>query len=322
VSPAVAASLDPSRSYGVWWYGKERHISSQRRDIAPDGTPLYKKSRKSMPAPREEWVAIPVPDSGIPRDLVLAARNAIKENKKCSNAGQYFWELTGGIMRCSECGVAMATNRIPGREARYYRCTRRYGRGVKACSMGKNFRGETTEATVWNFISGILKDPERLRRGLNQMVAKEHSPSSLDAEKEEKQWTKKLSDIECQKDRLLDLYLDQGVEKERYEIKRLELERAAKTVQAELERIRNRQSRIRQLERDRDALLETYTRMVPTHIDGLSPEERHRIYKMMNLSLLGHRDGTLEISWAYDGGQSHRSNGEPTPPGSLRIPGR
>jgi hypothetical protein len=161
-----------------------------------------------------------------------------------------------------------------------------------------------------------------LRRGLNQMLAKEHSPSSLDAEKEEKQWTKKLSNIECQKDRLLDLYLDQGVEKERYEIKRLELERAAKTVQAELGRIRNRQSRIRQLERDRDALLETYTRMVPTHIDGLSPEERHRIYKMMNLSLLGHRDGSLEISWAYDGGQSHRSNGEPTPPGSSRIPGR
>jgi len=34
---------------------------------------------------------------------------------------------------------------------------------------------------------------------------------------------------------------------------------------------------------------------------------------MMNLSLLGHRDGSLEITWAYDGGQSHRSNGEPTP---------
>ena len=83
---------------------------------------------------------------------------------------------------------------------------------MKACSMGKNFRDESTEATVWDFISAILKDPERLRRGLNQMVAKD-SPSSLDAEKEEKQWTKKLSDIECQKDRLLDLYLDQGWKK-------------------------------------------------------------------------------------------------------------
>src|SRR5215207_86686 len=151
-------------------------------------------------------------------------------------------------MRCGECGVAMATNRIPGREARYCRSTRRYGRGVKACSMGKSFRGETTEAAVWDFISGILKDPGRLRRGLNEMLAREHSPSSLNAEKEERKWTKKLSDIECQKDRLLDLYLDRGVEKERYEVKRLELERTTKTVETELERIKNRQSRIRHLE--------------------------------------------------------------------------
>ncbi|QIN79958.1 hypothetical protein GBA65_17100 [Rubrobacter marinus] len=134
-----------------------------------NGEKSYPKVRNSVDVPREEWTGVPVPDSGILRDLVLAARNAIKENKKCSNAGRYFWELTGSVMRCGECGVAMGTNHITGRDARYYRCTRRYGRGVGACTMSKNFRAEKTEAAVWNFVSGVLKDPERLRAGLDEI---------------------------------------------------------------------------------------------------------------------------------------------------------
>ena len=50
VSPEVSSSLDPSRSYGVWWYGKRRHTSVQRRVTGPDGTPRYKRSRKSVPS--------------------------------------------------------------------------------------------------------------------------------------------------------------------------------------------------------------------------------------------------------------------------------
>jgi hypothetical protein len=37
--PEVASSLDPSRCYGVWWYGRERHVYAQRRGVAADGTP-------------------------------------------------------------------------------------------------------------------------------------------------------------------------------------------------------------------------------------------------------------------------------------------
>ena len=83
-----------------------------------------------------------------------------------------------------------------------------------------------------------------------------------------------------------------------------------------------RESHIKQLECDRDALLEAYARIVPAQLDILPPEKRHRIYKMMNVSVLGHRDSSLEITWAYDGGQSHRSNGEATLPGSCRTRGR
>ncbi len=100
-----------------------------------------------------------------------------------------------------------------------------------------------------------MKDPERLRQGLDEMLAREHSPSTCSVEEEKRKWLKKLSEIERQKDKLLDLYLNQEVEKERYEVKRRELEGAAETAEAELERIKNKESHIKQLECDRDTLL-------------------------------------------------------------------
>jgi hypothetical protein len=59
-------------------------------------SPIYKKS---MPAPREDWVAVPVPDAGIPKEWVFGAREAIKDNEWISSAGDRVWELTGGVMR-------------------------------------------------------------------------------------------------------------------------------------------------------------------------------------------------------------------------------
>jgi len=32
VSPEVASNLDSTQSYGVWWYGMERHFYAQRRE--------------------------------------------------------------------------------------------------------------------------------------------------------------------------------------------------------------------------------------------------------------------------------------------------
>ena len=123
--------------------------------------------------PWEEWIGVPVPDPGIPREWVLAARDAIKDNEKVSNCGRRFWELTGGVLRCAACGGAMATNYITPRKTGYYRCGRRYRLGAYACSQGKNFRADETEAVVWSFVSRVLKDPERLRRGMDEMLDRE-----------------------------------------------------------------------------------------------------------------------------------------------------
>ena len=62
--------------------------------------------------------------------------------------------------------------------------------------------------------------------------------------------------------------------------------------------VKNRQERIELLKRDRDEILNTYARMAPETLDVLSPEERHRLYRMLRLKVLINPDRSLEVNGA------------------------
>ena len=163
----------------------------------------------------------------------------------------------------------------------------------------------------------MLFRSERLRSGLDEMLNREKALSSRAPGEDEEQWIKKLSEREVQEERLLDLYLEGKLESDRYESRVMQLKRSRTTVQEELEHIRNRTTRIERLEQDRDALLNHYSRIAVEHLDKLEPEERNRIYKMLDLKVLAHGDGNLEVKWAL--GEVLCVNNEPLPPGSYRI---
>jgi hypothetical protein len=55
--------------------------------LAPTARVSNRNQHKSVARPEEEWVYVPVPDSGVPREWVDAARDAIRDNRKHSNAG-------------------------------------------------------------------------------------------------------------------------------------------------------------------------------------------------------------------------------------------
>jgi site-specific DNA recombinase len=106
VSPEVASRLDPDRRYGVWWYNRQRVKWSQVAEEGPEGRTYRKRGRYSI-KDKSEWIAVPVPDAGIPREEVEAAREAVLGNRPTSKAAGRFWELSGSIMRCAACGRAM-----------------------------------------------------------------------------------------------------------------------------------------------------------------------------------------------------------------------
>ena len=300
----------------MWWYGSERHIYTQRRDIAPDGTPSYKRAKKSQPAAREDKVAVPVPDAGIPKEWVLAAREAIKDNLWTSRAGDRVWERAGGVLQCAECGRVMSVNYIRAKDSGYYRCTGRYNGGLENhCSMSRTMRAEEVGARVWNFVSEILTNPSNLARGLERMIENERVRSTGE---DEVSWLRRIAEIDLRQERLLDLRLDGDITPEQFRARSTELKDAHAAAQDQLEAARSRLSRIRDLERSKDALVLHYAALVPQGLDELSLTERNQVYNMMNLRVFARPDDTLIADWGCNVSPLPRWSFENTTP-ALRF---
>jgi flagellar motility protein MotE (MotC chaperone) len=76
------------------------------------------------------------------------------------------------------------------------------------------------------------------------------------------------------------------------------LKEVRETAERELEALRDRQERIERLARDKDELLNCYARMAPKALEGFSPEERHRLYRLLRLKVVVSPNRSLEVSGA------------------------
>jgi site-specific DNA recombinase len=305
VTPEVGARLDPSKLYGIWWYNRTKAHAKQV-SVAKENGRTYKRQVTYTIRPRPEWIAVPVPDSGVPREWVDAAREAIRENRKCSNAGRRSWELSGGIVRCGTCGYAMvAHTTTPNNRSGmyfYYVCNTRYVKGHGGCSRAKHLSAEKLEHQVWEAVSNLLKQPERLRAGLDAMIEQERANMRGDPDRETEFWAEKLAEIQGKRERYQEMASDDLITFDELRARLTELDNVRKTAERELEALRNRKEHLDELERDRDALLESYALRTPEALDTLTPEERHQVYKMLRLKVVANADGTLEVSGAFKEG--------------------
>ncbi len=298
VSPDVAARLDPKKCYGIWYFNRRRYVSKQVSVNGSEGR-SYRRTTKVFDKPRSEWVAVPVPESGIPREWVDAAREAIKDNQRQSANGDRFWELSGGVLYCAECGCRMTVHASldsrNGRRYCYYRCPKRGRHGVqKVCSNGKHHRAAEAEAAVWDLVSGLLKDPERLRVGLDEMIEQERAGMRGDPDQEAASWLEKLSEVEQERRGYLRLAAKGHMTDEDLDEALAELEETRMTAEEELATIRGRKEVLEELERDRGALLESYAKMTPEALDALTPEEHRQVYGMLRLRVEVFADGRME----------------------------
>jgi site-specific DNA recombinase len=315
IAPQVAARLDPNDSYGIWWYNRTK---ANARQVALNGAngKEYKRQVKYAPRPRAEWIAVPVPDAGVPREWVDAARAAIEGNHKHSNAGRRFWELSGGIMRCEACSHAMVTHTVTkkGRPTYfYYVCQTRYKKDRRACAESKHIPAAELETQVWNEVSGLMKSPDQLTADLERMIELERQDNRGDPDREAKVWLDKLTEVDQERRGCLRLAAKGRMSDEDLDEALAELEETRKTAQREIEFLKHRRERIEQLERDKEALLDYYEGVVPEALDSLVPEERHRFYKLVRLQVIVRPDQGLEISWAGGEGSSVCKNDTVSP---------
>lgn len=141
VSADVFVDLDPGKPYGVSWFGRHK-----TRNKAGRG-----KGRKVELAPRENWIAVPVDlsGSGLGRETVDRAREAVSNNPATSKVGDRFWELSG-VLYCGECGRAMIAYRRARQKGYYYYYRCRPSSMLANCPNRKSHRAEELEhdATV------------------------------------------------------------------------------------------------------------------------------------------------------------------------------
>ena len=302
MSAEVASRLDQKKRYGIWWFNRRRTKTYQEAVNGPDGK-HYKRRVKITQRPEEEWIAVPVPDSGIPREWVDLAREAIKDNVMFSQNNNRPWVLSGGIAHCAECGWALSTHTVRKPNTKYvnyyYRCSRvQVHYAYKVCTNNKHQRADRLEPMVWNYVSGVMKNPEELRADLDRMIELERSGTRGDPSKDAKLWADTLVEVERKRAKYHEAFAADAVTLPELKAYLAQLDEIRKTAEHELEALRSREEYVRQLEAGRDALLDSLQAQAPEALDSLTPEQRHQWYKLLKLRVDVFADGSVEISWA------------------------
>jgi hypothetical protein len=115
-----------------------------------------------------------------------------------------------------------------------------------------------------------------------------------DPDQEAASWLEKLSEVEQERRGYLRFAAKGHMTDEELNEALAELEEIRMMVEDELEIIRGQKENLEELERDRDALLESYAEMTPEALDALTPEERRQVYGMLRLRVEVAVDGTME----------------------------
>jgi hypothetical protein len=161
----VIASLGEGDVYGVWFYNR-RDVTSER--VRENGE--YRKTSTYKLRDRSGWVAVPIPDAGVPLEHVQKARAAVEGNASPSKAAGWEWELSGKIARCRVCDSTMRTRTRArdngGEPLLYYVCSKaRNDEGPRPCTAKRNHRAEALETEVVALVDGeLLADRETLER--------------------------------------------------------------------------------------------------------------------------------------------------------------
>jgi site-specific DNA recombinase len=129
------------------------------------------RATSRVPAPRDEWIEIPVP-ALIDNAIFEAARSQLDENRsrKRDRKPGPRW-LLQGLTVCQRCGYAYYGKMAPRSRTydpanilRYYRCTGADGyrfNDQAVCHNGP-VRGDQLEQVVWSQVSSLLEEPDRV----------------------------------------------------------------------------------------------------------------------------------------------------------------
>jgi len=152
-------------------------------------------------------------------------------------------------------------------------------------------RAETAEAEMWQFVSGVLKDPARIRAGMDALIEQKRGELRGNPERESKAWLERLAEVDQERRGYLRLAAKGHMSEHELGEALADLEETRQMAKQELEAIGDRQTEIEQLEHDRSALLASWSDAVPRNLDDLTPQERNELYLTLRLEIRPREDG-------------------------------
>ena len=127
------------------------------------------------------------------------------------------------------------------------------------------------------------------------MVEREQEGAQAVPERKAEVWVAKISEADRKRSRFQDMAAEGHITFDELGEKLRLLDEVRETARRELAELGRRRERLEEMERDSSSLIERYADIVPGALESLSPEERHRVYKMLELEADIHQDGTLEL---------------------------
>jgi hypothetical protein len=169
---------------------------------------------------------------------------------------------------------------------------------------------------VWVFVSDYLKNPERLRTGLERMVEEKRKGLRGDPEREARAWLDKLAEADRMRAGYQELAAKGLMTFEELGARLEELEDTRQVARGELQALEGKQVELRDLEQNIAGLLSAYAEAVPTKLDNLGPERRHHVYKVLRLGCVLRPEGPPELTGVFvaDGSKVRENKGEPSCP--------
>jgi site-specific DNA recombinase len=254
VSETVLTDLDASQHYGVY---------------------------------RFDEIPVPVPDAGIPLEVVREARYRVENNRASerppNRVSKRVWELSGGVLRCAGCGRAMQTVFVQPRVItyHYYRCVGQKQGKADPCDIRTHVPAEAIEQEVWEAVRRLMDDKEYVLRKAREHFAAQRKELTR-AGSNAKDLAGRLEKIEAKRIKYQHAYAADALSLADLKERMAELDNERGVLKRELDRARNRDVELATLD---EAEREITERIETTedNLEDMTPEKRRDLYQDLHL---------------------------------------
>jgi site-specific DNA recombinase len=199
-------------------------ISPRYKGVCPYG----RRAKK----PRE--VVIATMPALVSEEIWDAAQATLARYRIVPRTGTRQTYLLRSVIRCAHCGSHYCGVRGRGEDA-WYRCNGALTRRTTTTSKcdAKAISARFLETVVWNDIERYLRDPGELIDELDAQDDRERAHAAAEAERAT--LTKALTGLQEQRDRVLDLYVDNNISRVEKDKRLAKIDAEAATITKQLE---------------------------------------------------------------------------------------